>query len=111
MGACSAWIFERCDAGRLIGVSAVSTARVDVRHSKRASALRVEIGVEHAIAAAELELEARALADLQRGRSKMANELVRSETHDFAAHARCRYNRSRLGDRRLLRRSHTGGER
>ena len=111
MGACSAWIFERCDAGRLIGVCAVWPARVNVRDPERASALRVEIGVEHAIAAAKLELEARALADLQRGRSKMANELVRGETHDFAAHARCLYNRGRLGNRRLLGRSHTGGER
>ena len=111
MGACSAWIFERGYAGRLIGVCAVWPARVDVRDSEHASALRVEIGVEHAIAAAELEFETRALADLQRGRSKMADEFVRSETHDFAAHARCLYNRSRLGDRRLLRSSHTGGER
>ena len=110
MGACSAWIFERCDAGRLIGVCAVWPASVDVRYPERASALRVEIGVEHAIAAAELELETRALADLQRGRSKMANEFVRGKTHDFAAHARCLYNRSRLGDGRLLGSSHTGGE-
>ena len=111
MGACSAWIFECGDAGRLISVCAVWPARVNMRDPEGASALRVEIGVEHAIAAAKLELETRALADLQRRRSKMADEFVRSETHDFAAHARCLYNRSRLGNRRLLGRSHTGGKR
>ena len=59
LGARSARSFERGDAGRLIDVGARRQARVDVgdlaacRRSRR-----VEIGVEHAARAAELQLEA-----------------------------------------------------
>ena len=60
-------LFERGDAGGLIDVGARRRAGIDVgdRAAHRRSG-RVEIGVEDAVRAAELQLEAGALADLQR---------------------------------------------
>ena len=111
MGAKSARIFERGDAGRLIDVSPVQAARVDMRHAERPSALRIKIGVEHAAASAELQLEARSLADLQRWHSEMTDELVRGEAAKLASGTRRFDNWRRGRGRRLLWRAHTGSER
>ena len=82
MGARSAGVLEREDAGRLIDVDARRRARIDVGHAV-AAALRIEIGVEDAAAAAKLKLEAVAFEDLKRGLSEMADQLIGGEAEDL----------------------------
>ena len=65
------------DAGRLIDIAARRRARVDMGDASAPLPLDgIEIGVEHAAAAAELELEAGAFADLQRRVAEMADQLA-----------------------------------
>ena len=45
-------------------------------------ARRVKIGIEHALRAAELDLQAVALADLECGRPELADEVVSGEAND-----------------------------
>jgi hypothetical protein len=82
-----------------------------VGDAQRRSGLgRIKIGVEHALAAAELQLEAARLANLKRRLAEMADELVRSQAEQLA---RLRRDRlwwwSLLWLRRLLG-AHAGGE-
>lgn len=77
MGACSAWIFERGNAGRLIGIGARAKPRIDVGDDKDAVLARVQIGVEHAIIVAELELEADPLLDLESRLPKVRGQVPR----------------------------------
>ena len=107
MGARSARIFERSDAGGLIGIVARDGAGIDMRHSKDA-VLRVEIGVEHALAAAELELEASALVDLESRRSEMTDQLLRAHAGETSRLARLRNGLGGLFDRRLRTRGAAG---
>src|SRR5262249_49341010 len=77
MGGGSAWIFERGDARRLIDVGARRVPGIDMRNPKHAVLAGIEIGVEHAVAAAELKLEARSLLHLQGWPARMAGEVAR----------------------------------
>ena len=110
MGARSARRFQIGDAGRLIGVGACGKARVHVGHSKDPSILRVKEGVEHALAAPELELEAGSFAHLQRGATEVTNELVCGKANQLARLGRgLDRGRRRLGCR-LLRSSRAGSD-
>ena len=100
----------------MIEVRAVGASRVDVRHPKRSAALRIEIGIKHTGAAAELELEAASFADLERRFPEMAHQFVGRETVELApdlgrgrwrrcglrdlrrAHARCKQNGGSKGE-------------
>ena len=53
--------------------------------AQRSAGGGIEIGVEHAAAAAELQLEARALVDLQNGTSEMADEVGGGKTDELAS--------------------------
>ena len=111
MGACSARIFERGDAGRLIGIGAVGRACIDMRHAHHPSTtLRIEIGIQHTLAAAELELEARPLADLQRRAAEPADEVLRREADQLISLEARRFD-GPLRRRRGLRPRGTGGDR
>ena len=61
------------------------------------AALRIEVGIEDTGAAAELELEAVAFADLQRRLPEMANQLIGSQAENLP-----RLRRRGLGLRNLL---------
>lgn len=113
MGAFSARIFEREDAGRLIRIDPGQCAGVDMGHPKLPAARRIEIGVENAGPAAELELEARPLADLERRMAEMTDKLVGGETDEAARLWRYRFGRRKLLDRlrRLLRTGRASGKR
>lgn len=76
MGACSARIFERGDAGRLIGICARRQPGVDISHLKDAVLSRVEISVEHAIIASELQLEAGTFLNLQGRPTEMRGQVM-----------------------------------
>ena len=112
MGACSARIFERGNAGRLIGIGAGRGARIDIGHAKRSVLPRVEIGVEDAVAAAELQLDAVAFLNLKRRATEMPDQILGGE----AGQARDLALRLELGDGgrglldRLLRAGGAGGE-
>ena len=82
MGAGSARIFERGDAGRLIGVDAGRKPRVNMGHHESAVLPGVEIGVEHAISPTELELEAAPFLDLERGASEMGRQVARRHARE-----------------------------
>ena len=84
MGACSAGILERRDAGRLIGVHSRWQAGVDIGDPHRSSGRGIKIGVEDAEAAAELELDAAPLAHLESGASEMADELRRGQSDELS---------------------------
>ena len=84
----SARLFERGDAGRLIDSRRPTASRVSTWVTRRHIVLRIEIGVEDAVAAAELELEAGAFADLQRRVAEMADQILRGEADDAARLAR-----------------------
>ena len=75
---------DRRDAERLIHVSKRPGAGVDIGDPVRRIAARIEIGVEHALTAAELQLEAVALADLECRIAEMADKLLRSEPEKLA---------------------------
>ena len=78
------------------GVIARRQARVDVGHPLPARALRIEVSVEHAAAAPELELEAGAVADLERRLTEQLDQLARGRTNEVAVHdLRLRSDRSR----------------
>ncbi len=74
----------------------------------RALNRRVEIGVEHAGLAAELEFEAGTLSNLESRRAKALHELTRGHSKKAAAHLRHRPDRA--WRRRLLRIGGTGGQ-
>ena len=97
-GPASAPLKER-DAAALVVIHARGKAGVDMRDPFGALPARrpVEIGVEHA-AAAELQLEALAFADLQGGASEALDEIACGQSEQVAAHLL-------LGRRRLLRRT------
>ena len=79
MGIGSARVFERGDTGRLIGGRARWQARVDVCDAKDAIGVvfgRVKERVEDAARGAELKLQARPLADLQRRVAEMPDQLL-----------------------------------
>ena len=104
---------QRPDAARLIGVDAAGEAGVDMRHPLRPAAVgrRIEISVEHA-GPAELELDARSLADLDRRPPEALRQLARRHADQVAADLRRLLNRP---DRLRRRRLHggargTGGE-
>lgn len=82
MGACSARIFKRGDAGRLIGVCTRKRASIDIGYAEASGLSRVEIGVENAVAATELQLEAPALAHLQCRRAEMTDQVLRRHTNE-----------------------------
>ena len=78
--------------------------RIDVGDPVRRLAGRIQISVENALAVAELELQAFAFADLQRGSPEPLHQLGRGQPDDRAAQLR--------GLRRLdwyLRRLRSGG--
>ena len=52
--------------------------------------LRVQIGIEHALAAAELELEAGAFVNLQSRRAEMTDQLLRAHAGEPSRFARLR---------------------
>ena len=79
MGACSTRIFESRNAARLINIGAGRAPRVDVRYGVGAVLARIQIGIENAGAAAELELEAAAFANLERRATEVADKFLRSE--------------------------------
>lgn len=110
MGAGSAGILERGNAGRLIGIDAGFRPGVHVSDPERAVGRRIEIGVEHTGLAAELQLQARTLAHLKSGAPEMAHKIRCGQT-DELARGRSRH-RSWLGDLRLSLRAagKTGGE-
>jgi hypothetical protein len=78
---------KRADAGELIGVVAIGEPRVDMGDALRTTAVqrRVEVGVEHAGAAAELQLQAPSFADLQRGSAEPLHEFAGGEPKDVAS--------------------------
>ena len=79
-----------------------------MRHPKRSAALRIEIRIEHAAPAAELELKATPLPDLERGLAEMAHQFIGSEAAELASHLG-RWRWRRRGLRHLLaRRAHAG---
>src|SRR6185369_11302348 len=93
----SARVLERGDTGGLIGGNAGWQAGVDIGHALNTPGVRrIEIRIENAAAAAELEFEAGAFPDLQCGIAEVADELGRGEAEDAAAALRAR----RLGNRR-----------
>lgn len=77
MGAFSAWIFERGDAGRLIDVGARGQPCIDVGYDEDTVLPGVKIGVENAITATELQLEARPFLDLQGWPPEMGSKVTR----------------------------------
>src|SRR5689334_10401250 len=83
MGARSARIFERGDAAALIDVDARGAPRIDVRHAEHAVLAGIEIGIEDAVAGAELELDARPLLDLQRWAAEMLDQLLAGEAGEL----------------------------
>lgn len=101
MGAGSARIFERQDAGRLISVRTRLGARIDVGDPECAVLRGIEVRVEHADLAAELQLEAGTFANLKRWASEMRDQLRRSKSDQLARGRPC--HRGRLGDFRLRR--------
>ena len=84
MGVGPTRLFQRSDAGCLIGVDARPASRIDPGHAIRPACLRIEVGVEHALTTAELQLEAVALADLECRIAEMADKLLRSEPEKLA---------------------------
>lgn len=70
-----------------------------MRYAQRAAALRIEIGVEHAVAAAELELQARTFSDLKRRRSKMTDQFICGEAAQAPVGLGRRSDRDGLRDR------------
>jgi hypothetical protein len=108
MGARSARIFERGDAGGLIGVVAGDGAGIDMGHSKD-PVLGVQIGIEHALAPAKLELEARAFVDLESRRAEMSDQLLRAHAGEAGRFARLRNGLGGLLDG-LLRARGAAGE-
>ena len=82
MGARSARIFERGDAGCLIGVGARGRARIHMSDDERAVLAGVQIGIENAVLPAELELEARSLLNLKGGTAEMGRQLRSSKTRE-----------------------------
>ena len=81
-----------------------------VTRSTPAARRSVEVSVEHAAARAELELQARAFAHLERGIAEMAEQLGRGEAEKPGHHARRAGGGGRLGDRLLGRGRTTGDE-
>ena len=78
-----------------------------MRDPKLVAGRGIEISVEHAIAVAELELEAGAFPDLQRGAAKVLDDFVDGEAGQLRGRARLRRDldgllddRRRLGPRR-----------
>ena len=79
----------------------------------RAAARGIEVGVENAARRAELELEADALADLERGIAEVRDEFGRGQAEDAAADPRLRGGgdgRRRRRGRRHLGARGAGGE-
>ena len=89
MGFESARVLERDDAGRLIGVDASEAAGIDMR-DPHDTVLGIQIGVEHALPSAELELDAAALADLKRRSAEMSHQLLRAHSGEACRFARLR---------------------
>lgn len=102
MGSRSARIFERGDAGRLIGVAACWCSRIDVGHDEGAVLAGIEIGIQHAIFPAELELEARSLLNLEGGTAEMGGQLGRRKAVEPRRMALHRSSLHRLHGRRSL---------
>jgi hypothetical protein len=100
------------DAARLIGVRAGAQARVDVGDSRGAPSLRgrIEIGVEHAGLAPELELEPDAFANLKGRRSEALDELACGHAEQAAAQLLGRRRRARSRRCGLLRTAGAGGQ-
>ena len=96
MGAGSARVFERGDAGRLIDVARPTAARIDMGHAQRAVCPTDRDRRRACSAAAELELEARPFADLQRGRAEMADEVLRGQADEPRRLALTALHRRRL---------------
>jgi hypothetical protein len=81
-----------------------------MRDPELTSRRRIQIRIEHAGPAAELELEARAFAYLERGMAEMANELVGGESDEVSRLRGYGLGRRRLLDRlRLLLRTRSAG--
>src|SRR5688572_9424460 len=70
----------------------------------------VEIGVEHAAAAAELQLEADALADLERGRAELLDEFRGGEAKQAGRDLGHRRLDDRAFGRKLRRAGGAGGQ-
>ncbi len=75
---------ERGDAERLIDVAERQRAGIDISDPVRSVAAWIEIGVEHALVASKLQLQAVAFADLERRSAEPANKLFGGEADDLA---------------------------
>ena len=53
--------------------------------AKRSAGRRIEIGIKHAAAAADLQREARPLVDLQRGTSEMTDKIRGGKADELAS--------------------------
>src|SRR5438132_2657992 len=106
-------MLERRGAGRLLGSGGARRAGLHIGHAQRTRAVsrRVEVGIEHAPARAELQLEAVAFTHLQLRIAEIADQLLRGETEQPPRLRLCRRGlRSLRLDLRLLRSGGAGGK-
>jgi len=96
MGAGSALQLERGYAGRLTDPRPGRRPRVDMGDAKLVAGRRVEVGVEHAIIVAELELEAGAFANLQLRTTQVLDHLVDRQAGELRRRAGLRRDLDRL---------------
>ena len=103
---------KQSDAAGLIGIGARPQPGVDMGHAFRPAALhrRIEVGVEDAAAAAELQLEAGAFPNVKCRDAEPLNQLAGGEADQIAAHMGALLGRRRIGHRHLLWTSGAGGE-
>ena len=87
------------DAARLVDSRAGAQAGVDVGYplGQRGARRRVEVGVEHAVPAAELELQPDALTDLQRGGAEPLRKIARGKADQPPLRLRAQSDRRRHG--------------